>query len=152
MAMVTEACPSISLTTSADTPCSSVTTASAISPHRAQARSLRQPRRRRHLRHRPNRPSCFRASHAAHHTVRCASLAYPGAHGLPLGRGRRQAHAPYGLDTVANRAVEMYGSSAIPSSLVSPLYFLQSIKRSTHWRDAGGLYLGAATVREKQHG
>jgi hypothetical protein len=65
---------------------------------------------------------------------------------------RCPAHAPYGLDTLANRAVEMYGTSAIPSSLVSPLYFLQSVKRSVHWRDAGGLYGGAATVREKQHG
>ena len=62
------------------------------------------------------------------------------------------AHTLFGLDTLANRAVEMYGTSAIPRSLVSPLYFLQSVKRSAHWRDAGGLYVGATTVREKQHG
>ena len=42
----------------------------------------------------------------------------------------------------------MYGTSAIPSTRVSPLYFLQSVKRSAHWREIGGWYVGAATVRE----
>ena len=31
----------------------------------------------------------------------------------------------------------MCGTLAIPSSLVSPLYFLQSVKTSAHWSDAG---------------
>jgi hypothetical protein len=67
-------------------------------------------------RHRPNRLSCSRA---AHQTVRYASIGYPGAHRLPLGSGRRPAHAPFCVDTLANKAVEMCDTPAIPSSLVS---------------------------------
>jgi hypothetical protein len=75
--------------------------------------------RRRHLGHRPNRLSRPRAPRVAHQTVRYASITYPGAHRLPLGRGRSPAHAPFGVDTLANRAVEMCATPAIPSSLVS---------------------------------
>ena len=43
----------------------------------------------------------------------------PVRHGITLAHEGRAAHAPFGVDSLANRAVEMCGTPAIPSSLVS---------------------------------